>query len=314
MLHALLLSSLRCSELQLDGSVSICRGVPGDSAGCIVHALPANVGAAALGRGDSKLDVATAVEGNCTGGWQMGPPSNKTLEPCVCDPKSFGCPTVDPAFNLSHVQFAGSFLSGMVLQRGPGQSALFGTAPPGSTVTVHATGPDGWSFSGSGMASTLVDVELYGTWKILLPPRPAGSGYSIAATCSDGSEQTLVNVSFGDIWFCTGQVRQSYQPRHVSPCNYASAGGTQWNDSVNLQTCVPRAVQSNMEDPVSQTFSRNNSYSAADTGKFNHIKLFQTRWRPRKNETWILPADGSSTAIAWETVRTTLAAPPPKIF
>lgn len=74
------------------------------------------------------------------------------------------------------------------------------------------------------------------------------------------------------------------------------------------------AAQSNMEDPVSQTFSRNDSYSAADTGKFNHIKLFQTRWRPRKNETWILPADGSSTEIAWETVRAPVAALLPKIF
>eukprot|EP01043_Picozoa_sp_COSAG02_P033838 COSAG02_NODE_2331_length_9118_cov_10.642976_1_plen_307_part_10 len=189
-----------------------------------------HVGAAAFDRAESKFEVATsAVEGNCTGGWQMGPPSNKTLEPCVCDPKSFGCPTVDPAFNLSHVQFAGSFLSGMVLQRGPGQSALFGTAPPGSTVTVRATGPNDWSFSGHGTASTLVDAELHGSWKILLPARPAGSGYSITATCSDGSEQTLVNVSFGDIWFCTGQVRKSCQPSTCHhECSFASAGGTQW--------------------------------------------------------------------------------------
>lgn len=221
MLPALLLSSLRCCELH--GSVRTstgvstsrsCRGITADPAGCIVHAraerhtLPAvPVDAAALSEHKYELDdELAAAEDNCTNGWQMGPPSNKTLEPCVCNPKSFGCPTVDPAFNLSHVQFAGSFLSGMVLQRGPRQSALFGTAPPGSTVTVHATGPDGWSYSGHGTASTLVDAELHGTWKVLLPPRLAGSGYDITATCSDGSEQTLVNVSFGDIWFCTGQV------------------------------------------------------------------------------------------------------------
>ena len=56
-----------------------------------------------------------------------------------------------------------------------------------------------------------------------------------------------------------------------------------------------------MEDPVSQSFSRNASFAAAAAGDYSHIRLFQTRWRPRTNQTWILPQDGSSTAFAWQT-------------
>ena len=254
----LLLSAELCQS-----TASICRGTTDDTPRCVVVDLDS----AGRHHHITAAVAAAGVEGNCTNGWQAGPPSNKTLQPCICDPASFGCPTVDPAFNLTAVQFAGSFLSGMVLQRAPAQSAVFGTAPPGATVTIHASGPDGWSFSGDATAATASDAELHGTWKVLLPPRPAGRGYTIVAEgpaeAGGGTvTATLANVSFGDIWFCTGQ--------------------------------------SNMEDPVSQTFSRNDSFSAADAGTYDHIKLFQTRWRPRQNETWILPADGSSTAIAWE--------------
>ena len=177
--------------------------VTDDEPGCVVTLD------GAVERAAPAAELRASTVGNCTNGWQFGPPSSKTLSPCICDPRSFGCPTVDPAFNLSGVQFAGSFLSGMVLQRGPGQSAVFGTAPPGAAVTVHITHADGWSYSGHSTASTLPAAELRNTWKVLLPPRPAGAGYTITAKGDDGSAQRLDNVSFGDIWFCTGQVRPS---------------------------------------------------------------------------------------------------------
>jgi hypothetical protein len=288
---------------------SICRGVTQDSPNCVVSL------------GDAALDTALAAapsapaEANCSGGWQMGPPSSKTLEPCVCDPKSFGCPTVDPAFDLSRVQFAGSFLPGMVLQRAPAQAAVFGTAPPSATVSVVATGPDGWSYSAQAMSSALLDsAELHGTWKVLLPPRLAGNGYTITASCPgcpNATKQTLENVSYGDIWFCTGLV---FTPIHTPfpASSFRLLVLQQRNclcDCIEgacllacVRGCPGRCSQSNMEDPVSQTFSRNESFAAADTGDYSHIKLFQTRWRPRTNETWVLPADGSSTEIGWEAV------------
>ena len=199
---ALNLAALCTTAVGRGSSSSLCHGVTDDEPGCVVTLDGAERAAPAA-------ELRASTVGNCTNGWQFGPPSSKTLSPCVCDPRSFGCPTVDPPFNLSGVQFAGSFLSGMVLQRGPGQSAVFGTAPPGAAVTVHITHADGWSYSGHSTASTLPAAELRNTWKVLLPPRPAGAGYTITAKGDDGSAQRLDNVSFGDIWFCTGQVRPS---------------------------------------------------------------------------------------------------------
>ena len=48
--------------------------------------------------------------------------------------------------------------------------------------------------------------------------------------------------------------------------------------------------QSNMEDPVLTTVSRNESYQLAASGKYDHIRIYQTGWRlQRKVSTWILP-------------------------
>jgi hypothetical protein len=63
---------------------------------------------------------------------------------------------------------------------------------------------------------------------------------------------TLDDVGFGDVFLCSGQ--------------------------------------SNMEDPVLTTMSRNESYAEAATGALDHIRLFQMGWRfQRKSPTWILP-------------------------
>ena len=207
---ALLLALLQAPRAAGRGAIASataqCRGVTEDPAGCVVF----GTAAAASVRPVNVEPAGRAVEGNCTGAWQFGPPSPNTLEPCVCDPHSFGCPTVDPAFDLSRVRFAGSFLSGMVLQRGPSSaSAVFGTASPGATVQLHAQGPGGWTFSAKATASAAKAAEEHGTWKVLLPPRPASvGGYSITAkcaTCANSTAQTLSDVSFGDVWFCSGQ-------------------------------------------------------------------------------------------------------------
>jgi hypothetical protein len=178
-----------------------CRGLAEDPDHCVVFAANAQ-------EGDQQapapaVDVSSPVEANCTGGWQFGPPGPKTLEPCICDPRNFGCPASDPAFDLSHVQFAGSFLNGMVLQRGPSAPAVFGTATPGAAVQVHVAGPGGWTFSTHATASTAAAAELRGTWKVILPARPASvGGYTLTAecaSCANRTAQVLADVSFGDM-------------------------------------------------------------------------------------------------------------------
>eukprot|EP01050_Picozoa_sp_SAG11_P011916 SAG11_NODE_1295_length_5275_cov_3.069165_6_plen_187_part_00 len=50
-----------------------------------------------------------------------------------------------------------------------------------------------------------------------------------------------------------------------------------------------RACTCVQEDPVSQTFARNESYAEVTAGKYDALHLFQTWWRPRKSATWVLP-------------------------
>jgi Carbohydrate esterase, sialic acid-specific acetylesterase len=47
------------------------------------------------------------------------------------------------------------------------------------------------------------------TWKFLLPPQRPGGNYTITATCMAGkdmhSTSVITNVTFGDVWYCSGQ-------------------------------------------------------------------------------------------------------------
>lgn len=76
------------------------------------------------------------------------------------------------------------------------------------------------------------------SWKALLPPMPAGGSFTITATCTGCTDVnktiTLTNVTFGDMWYCSGQ--------------------------------------SNMWLPVQYSFSRNESLAAVQAGKYNNIR------------------------------------------
>jgi hypothetical protein len=164
----------------------------------------------------------------------------------------------DPPFDLSRVLFSGAFSDHVILQRAPKVSAVFGTGSIGATIKITLTGPGGYSYAAAPAAvASSGDPALHGTWKVLLPARPAGLGYSIAASCSgcpNATASTLTDVGFGETWLCSGQ--------------------------------------SNMEDPVLTTVSRNESYAAVATGKYDHIRLYQTGWRMgRKSPTWIMPQE-----------------------
>ena len=121
---------------------------------------------------------------------------------------------------------------------------------------MRLTGPNGYTYtSAPAPVASSDDPALHGTWKVLLPARPAGLGYTVAALCSGCTNATgvqLNGVGFGEVWLCSGQ--------------------------------------SNMEDPVLTTVSRNESYAAAATGKYDHVRLYQAGWRMgRKTPTWIMP-------------------------
>ena len=100
--------------------------------------------------------------------------------------------------------FSDTFSDLMVLQRAPQQAAVFGTATPGASVVVQLHGP-GVSFtSPPATVQVSADPSLDGSWKVVLPARPAGFAYEIVATCTGCSNATsqpasLSGVGFGDV-------------------------------------------------------------------------------------------------------------------
>ena len=105
---------------------------------------------------------------------------------------------------------SGVFSSGAVLQRAPARAAVFGAlaAAPGGPahVTVNVSEAGGYA------ASFGAAVTPEGTWKALLDPRPAWGNYTLVAYCdagctspNDTTGATLTGLTFGDVWYATGQ-------------------------------------------------------------------------------------------------------------
>ena len=100
-----------------------------------------------------------------------------------------------------------------VLQQSPAKAAVYGTVEAGGTgVTITVAGG-----SASGMASYTVPATLKsGEWKALLKPAAAGGSYTITAKCTgckNATDAVLTDVTFGDVWYCGGQV----MPPPLSP-------------------------------------------------------------------------------------------------
>ena len=166
---------------------------------------------------------------------------------------------IDPPFDASRVLFSAAFSDHVVLQRAPQRAAVFGTATPGAAVTVSLAGPQPFTSPPVTVTSS-PDATLDGTWKVLLPARPAGFGYSVVATCAgcanaSSAPATLLDVGFGLVYLCSGQ--------------------------------------SNMECPVLTTTAHYDTFNATASGAYDHMRLFQTGYRflgPRNASSWILPA------------------------
>ncbi|MCB9276152.1 MAG: sialate O-acetylesterase [Lewinellaceae bacterium] len=102
--------------------------------------------------------------------------------------------TTNTAF--SQARLHGLFSSHMVLQRDM-PAPIWGWASPGEVVNLD--------FQGHSL-HTKADAE--GSWKILLPPTPAGGPYSITVRASNTI--VLDDVLFGDVWVCGGQSNMQY--------------------------------------------------------------------------------------------------------
>ena len=142
--------------------------------------------------------------------------------------------------------FSAVFGSRMVLQRAPAKAAVFGGGCEGGVVSV--------SLSQELPSTVVAAVETVtataglgaGEWKALLSPRPAGGSYSVTATCTGATTAaptaTLQAVTFGDVWFCSGQ--------------------------------------SNMELNMEFTHEQNATYANISAGRLSNIRVFHMGHNP----------------------------------
>ena len=108
--------------------------------------------------------------------------------------------------------------SNAVLQRAPARAAVYGSVSDGYgaaggmeisvALTKHGDADD------VGIATVTAPVRRDNTWKALLPPQPTFGNFSLTAGCTKGcaganatAAVSLVNLTFGDVYVCSGQVR-----------------------------------------------------------------------------------------------------------
>lgn len=124
--------------------------------------------------------------------------------------------TRPPAAWPDGANFAGVFTDHMVLQRAPERAAVYGVvvgdkvtgsrAPLPLRVTVTVEAANGTSYTVDAEHVEIVNGS-YARWKALLKPAAAGGDYTISVECSGCSNSTrrsVSDVTFGDVWFCSG--------------------------------------------------------------------------------------------------------------
>ena len=169
----------------------------------------------ALG-GNCSLTPPAARANDCNGGgcecwctpnegaytiWQWAPSGPIAGGPDTC------CydPTSDPPCFAAKPLLSNTLGSHMVLQSAPRRAQLFGWADPGDVITIVLE-PERPT---AGQRQQLTARAANDTsWSVSLAPVAAGGPYNISvrsAKLADGVQ--LVDVLFGELWMCGGQVR-----------------------------------------------------------------------------------------------------------
>ncbi|XP_061074008.1 sialate O-acetylesterase-like isoform X1 [Conger conger] len=94
------------------------------------------------------------------------------------------------------VRFASYYGDHMVLQQAPARAVLWGYGSDQYKVSVILQGTNLYHAA---------DVYVQnGVWRVTLPPTKAGGPYSVNVS-QQGSQVTLTDLMFGDVWMCGGQ-------------------------------------------------------------------------------------------------------------
>jgi sialate O-acetylesterase len=146
-----------------------------------------------------------------------------------------------PAFGFSPV--LGEW---MVLQQSPAAAAVYGVAPESATGVTITVSDGKTSYDVVAKVGRDATHQPYGyvdpsganlpvqnnTWKAILHPTAAGGDYTITAKCAgctNVSTATLAHVTFGDMWYCSGQSNSE------SPAPSASMVAVGWLSAVALR-------------------------------------------------------------------------------
>ena len=155
-----------------------------------------------------------------------------------------------PEQALPSLQVSRLVSDGMVLQRGV-RVPIWGSAPPGSTVTV--------SFDGQDHAATATAT---GAWTVLLPSMPPGGPHAMRVHA--GNEHIDVrDILVGDVWVASGQSNMEFTVAESQNAAQEIAAG---NDTRIRQFKVP---QSYSDQPSSELAG--GSWAVADR---EHIPSF----------------------------------------
>eukprot|EP00928_Gymnodinium_smaydae_P062080 TRINITY_DN46016_c0_g1_i1.p1 TRINITY_DN46016_c0_g1~~TRINITY_DN46016_c0_g1_i1.p1 ORF type:complete len:801 (-),score=129.37 TRINITY_DN46016_c0_g1_i1:4-2379(-) len=173
-------------------------------------------------------------------------------------------PRLPPAAWSDGIHFAGVFSDFAVLQRAPQRAALYGVvvssrgdlSETSLQVDVELS-TDNLRRRGQSLRAQHLEVvnATYARWKVVLEPMDVGGSFDVTASCRGCAPRdqaapasSLRNVTFGDVWFCSGQ--------------------------------------SNMWLPMHFAFSRNRTYDAVRKGKYRNIRMFTADWNAQPDAAW----------------------------
>ena len=168
-------------------------------------------------------------------------------------------------------RFSAGFSDRAVLQRDK-KVGVYGLPGSGWTtdasVTVTVT-EDGQS---STYTSGVTNTTGLGEWKVYLPKHAAGGSVTLAVQCTSGcantSTTTISDLTFGDVWLCSGQ--------------------------------------SNMELISMHTFERNNSLKAIEAGRYHNVRMYQHPHIASMTPQWVAEQKASASKpleMQWNTAQ-----------
>ena len=140
----------------------------------------------------------------------------------------------------SGISFSGVWTDHAVLQRGStARAAVYGMVTGAADKITLAV-----SEAGAGKYSVDAEIIMDGgntTWKALLKPHPEYGGNltltAVCSGCSGNTSATIESLTYGDVWFCSGQ--------------------------------------SNMELPMAHGLTRNRTYDMLAAGHYSNIRTYK---------------------------------------